>query len=97
MDPRKLLLSAALSGLLIGTACKTGAKSEGGSNEAAATTSSDVAMGECHGINACKGKGECGGKGHSCAGKNSCKGKGWVKADEATCKAKHGKFKKPKA
>ena len=40
----------------------------------------------CYGMNACKGTGECGGKGHSCAGKNACKGAGWVKtADAATC------------
>jgi len=30
----------------------------------------------CYGTNACKGTGECGGKGHSCAGKNACKGEG---------------------
>lgn len=38
---------------------------------------------ECTGINACKGKGECGGAGSSCAGKNECKGKGWVKKGSA--------------
>lgn len=37
----------------------------------------------CTGINACKGTGECGGKGHSCAGQNACKGQGWVKAASA--------------
>ena len=50
------------------------------------------ATGMCHGVNACKGKGECGGKGHSCAGKNECKGKGWLKMTEADCKAKGGTF-----
>ncbi len=43
----------------------------------------------CSGINACKGQGTCGGKGHSCAGKNACKGEGVVKvasADECTTK-----------
>lgn len=30
----------------------------------------------CYGANACKGTGDCGGKGHSCAGKNACKGEG---------------------
>jgi hypothetical protein len=49
--------------------------------------------GECHGVNSCKGKGECGGKGHSCAGKNSCKGKGWIKATKAGCDEKKGTFK----
>lgn len=40
---------------------------------------------ECYGVNACKGKGECGGKGHSCAGQNACKGQGWVKLDKEKC------------
>ena len=48
--------------------------------------------GECHGINGCKGTGDCGGKTHDCAGKNACKGKGWKKMTEAQCKAKKGKF-----
>jgi uncharacterized membrane protein len=39
----------------------------------------------CYGINACKGKGDCGGKGHSCAGENTCKGKGYLKLDKETC------------
>jgi len=39
----------------------------------------------CYGINACKGKGDCGGKGHSCAGENVCKGKGYLKLDKETC------------
>jgi uncharacterized membrane protein len=52
------------------------------------------AKGECHGVNACKGKGACGGKeGHSCAGQNSCKGKGWLSLTEKDCKTKGGEFK----
>jgi uncharacterized membrane protein len=39
----------------------------------------------CYGINACKGKGDCGGKSHSCAGENACKGKGYLKLDKETC------------
>jgi len=39
----------------------------------------------CYGINACKGTGDCGGKGHSCAGKNACKGQAWLSMpDEET-------------
>lgn len=34
----------------------------------------------CYGANACKGKGACGGAGHSCAGQNGCKGQGFVDA-----------------
>ena len=53
---------------------------------------------ECYGVNACKGQGECGGKGHGCAGENECKGKGWVSLSKADCEAKGGTYdgmKKP--
>ena len=53
----------------------------------------DAAEGECHGVNACKGKGDCGGPGYSCAGNNACKGQGWVKLAKNDCLAKGGKFK----
>jgi hypothetical protein len=52
---KKVLLSAALGGLFFAS-CTTPAPS-----------SDSTAMGECHGVNGCKGKGECGGKGHECA------------------------------
>jgi uncharacterized membrane protein len=39
----------------------------------------------CYGVNACKGTGDCGGKGYSCAGQNACKGQGWLAIDEETC------------
>ena len=39
----------------------------------------------CYGINACKGTGDCGGKGHACAGKNACHGTGFLKMDASTC------------
>ena len=56
-----------------------------------------AATGECHGINGCKGQGDCGGKGHECAGKNKCKGHGWKKMTKEECKdatMKMGKKKK---
>jgi uncharacterized membrane protein len=39
----------------------------------------------CYGINACKGTGDCGGKGTSCMGTNSCKGQGWLKLPADVC------------
>ncbi len=39
----------------------------------------------CYGVNACKGHGECGGKGYSCAGNNACKGQGWVSMAPDAC------------
>jgi len=48
--------------------------------------------GECHGMNACKGQGDCGSKDYSCAGNNSCKGQGWKKMSEEDCKKAKGTF-----
>ena len=51
-------------------------------------------MGECYGVNECKGKGQCGTKTHSCAGQNACKGQGWITMTEKVCKEKKGQWKK---
>lgn len=80
------LLSAAAFGLLLAAQTVS-------ANEPTPAPEAKVAMGECHGINACKGKGMCGSAdGNACAGKNSCKGKGWVSMTEKDCKAKKGKW-----
>ncbi len=40
--------------------------------------------GQCHGINACKGKGDCSGKANECEGHNDeCKG--WVNLSKEDC------------
>lgn len=102
MKRNSLLVSAALAGLL--GACQSAPKSPEEAemkslNEAkivdgqAATTAAGE-KGECHGINACKGKGECGSATYSCAGNNSCKGKGWISMTEADCLQKKGTFKR---
>lgn len=55
------------------------------------------AVGECHGVNACKGQGDCGGvtdgHKHGCSGKNACEGKGWLAMTKPACDEKGGKFK----
>ena len=82
MDNKNVLLGLALTGMVMAAGCSTTNSSQG----------SKVA-GECHGVNSCKGKGACGGKGHSCSGKNACKGKGWIKLSKAECDDKGGEFK----
>ncbi|MBT3236148.1 MAG: hypothetical protein HN353_09380 [Bdellovibrionales bacterium] len=89
MRANKRLLGVALTGLVLAAGCAAGTT---GSNSNSAASAQAV-MGECHGVNACKGAGACGGKGHSCAGKNSCKGKGWLKLSKAECSEKGGTFK----
>ncbi|TGK07565.1 hypothetical protein EHO59_05540 [Leptospira semungkisensis] len=78
---KSMIIGAALTGLFA-----TGTMAE-------QKTAKEEAKGECHGINSCKGTGDCGGKGHSCAGKNSCKGQGWTSLTKKDCEAKKGKFK----
>lgn len=78
------LVAAAVAGLML-SSCSSAPKPP-----------ADVVTGECYGINACKGQGECGGTGHSCAGKNTCKGKGWVTLSHVDCDAKGGTFKSEK-
>ena len=50
-----------------------------------ATAKAESEMAPCYGVNACKGNGDCGGKGYSCAGKNSCKGTGFIKLPKDAC------------
>ncbi|MBS0618223.1 MAG: hypothetical protein JSR44_08550 [Spirochaetes bacterium] len=80
MKKTSLLMTAALAGIAL--AGGVGAKE----------AKSKAKKGECHGINGCKGQGDCGSKAHSCAGMNACKGQGWKKMTAAECKAKKGKF-----
>ncbi len=82
MNTKNVLAAAALAGLLMGVGC---------SSSSTETTTS--VMGECYGINSCKGTGACGGEGHSCAGQNKCKGQGWLKMSKTDCEDKKGTFK----
>lgn len=83
-----------LAGLLAASTLLLGLSTQ--AQTAGAGSDTMKSEGECHGVNACKGKGDCGGKGHSCAGKNSCKGKGWVKTDKDLCDKLGGKYKAEK-
>lgn len=89
MNTKSLILGAALAGIV--------SVAHADHHEKSTTTTKAEAAGECHGVNACKGKGQCGSSDkadvHGCAGKNACKGKGWVSATEKDCKAKKGTWK----
>ncbi len=73
---KSLLIGAALTSLL--------AVGAFGSNAVAHADSMGEA-GQCHGVNACKGKGDCSGKANECESHNECKGKGWVKLSKEDC------------
>lgn len=74
----KILMAAALSGMALAGAVSAHTLME--------------ERGKCYGVNACKGKGECGTKENACAGQNSCKGKSWISLTKKECEAKGGKF-----
>jgi len=83
-----LLLTAALSGLMGGTAIAAHAQS---SSSKAPTVkaakaglryaSQDTTKHSCKGKNDCKGQGGCKASDNGCKGKNSCKGKGGCATD----------------
>ena len=75
---RRVVLASAVAGLFAMTAGASIAHAEGAEQE------------RCYGINACKGTGDCGGKGHSCAGENECKGKGYLNVPKGLCKRIEG-------
>ena len=82
MKAKTVLLTAALAGVTMAAS--------GCANKQAEANS-----GQCHGVNTCKGQGECGGKTHDCGGKNECKGNGWVTSSADDCETKGGEFVKP--
>ncbi len=81
MSPKSLLLGAALSGLLLASGCAHSMDS---------LAAGEMAKGQCHGVNDCKGKGECKTANNSCEGKNDCKGKSWMSMAKTDCDTKGG-------
>ena len=86
---KKLLFGAAMSGMLLVAGCNAEKKSE-----TPAPKMDEKVVGQCNGINSCKGQGSCHSKANSCAGKNSCKGEGWMNMSEEECQEHSGTFVK---
>jgi len=86
---KSLMVTAAVSGLLGGSATMFAAPAPaaGGQNTitaAGAAAVSTVLMADkhaCKGANSCKGQGGCKSGDNGCKGKNSCKGKGGCATD----------------
>ncbi len=76
----KVLLASAVAGLLAAGSLATPARA------------AEEGKVKCYGVNACKGQGACGGKGHSCAGKNACKGQGYLEMSKDECLKKGGRL-----
>jgi uncharacterized membrane protein len=75
MNSKMLIIASLTSAFAIPGLALAGDTPSHGKNEAA----------HCYGVNACKGVGDCGGKGHSCSGKNSCKGQGYLEMSKDLC------------
>ncbi len=82
---KSLLTSAALTGLLLAAGCAHQGGGGGYDGYGGYGSGAQAALGQCHGVNACKGKGECSTAIHDCAGENSCEGKGWIKMSKSMC------------
>jgi hypothetical protein len=85
---KALMASAALAGLLAGTAATIQAsnlmpnlKSSSFSQDQTKDTKAAKDKHACKGQNSCKGKGGCKSSDNGCKGKNSCKGKGGCRTD----------------
>lgn len=59
----------------------------------AEATVSESDMGQCHGVNSCKGTSACATAESSCSGQNACKGKGWLTTSKGDCDSQNGTFK----
>jgi hypothetical protein len=85
-----LLLTAALSGLIGGTAASAQTATQGKTKVTAAkaglryTGQDQPAKHSCKGKNSCKGQGGCKSGDNGCKGKNSCSGKGGCATDGST-------------
>lgn len=56
------------------------------------STDNDNDMGQCLGVNSCKGSGSCATANNHCATQNSCKGKGWIPLEKSDCESRSGQF-----
>lgn len=85
---KAMMLSAAVTGLLSGSATPLHASSNHNGTQLGVASSSTAMMAgdkkekhACKGQNSCKGKGGCKAGDNGCKGKNSCKGKGGCATD----------------
>lgn len=79
---KKLVVGAAVAGLITGTAASTFAASKSlPGQDATKDTKKKTEKHACKGKNSCKGNGGCKSGDNGCKGKNSCKGKGGCATD----------------
>jgi uncharacterized membrane protein len=72
---RRVLLASAVAGLMAMASSSPAADAPKAADDKV----------HCYGINACKGTGDCSGKGHQCAGLNVCNGQGHINLAKSLC------------
>ena len=82
------LMTAALGGLMLAATMSAASADDRKGN----TPPLPDTMGECHGVNSCKGTSSCKTALSKCKGKNSCKGMGWTTTSAKDCTSKGGKI-----
>jgi len=99
---KKLLVNAAMAGMIAGAGAMTpaigfaatnshGVTSQNSCGGKSAEQAENSDRHACKGMNACKGQGNCAAGDNGCAGKNSCKGKGGCASEDAkhACKGQN--------
>lgn len=81
---------AVAASILLMSGCASNQSAE---KSGAQSTGSDNDMGQCLGVNACKGSSSCATANNDCAQQNTCKGKGWIPLAKTDCQSRSGKFK----
>ena len=89
MSMKSLMISAAFSGLLGGTAARLGATEVVGHADGPALTSAQTAKNVKAGKVSFRNIQDSSTAKHSCKGKNDCKGQGGCKSSDNGCKAKN--------
>src|SRR5258706_6788342 len=83
----RMFLGAAMAGILAGTMARSARAAQGSQ-----ATPQKMLVVPCYGLNACKGKGECGSKtdANGCGGSDSCKRPRGVSMPQKSCLAAGG-------
>ena len=91
LTTKTMLATAAITGLMAGSAARLHASTTSGNGATGALSSafgqladdSNAGKHDCKGQNSCKGQGGCKSGDNGCKGKNTCKGKGGCKTNMA--------------
>jgi hypothetical protein len=85
MNLTRMLVSAAVTGIMLGAGCAS--RADGTPAPQAAAEQGDKHA--CKGLNSCKAKGACKTAAHACKGQNDCKGQGGCATVKHECRGEN--------